>query len=199
MANADETWFCRAFNPSINMAIGVYQDVGAMHSDLNSGLPGYYFATIEDDSGATWVFVSTAGYGPDDLEPLKDFGFVIDRAGLASVPRSTESSTPTTRASQSTAARETVPGMHSNVTVGQPCSDAIRYVYGQDGAGRVFVCHVISGGQQMIWDGPLGGDLVGVRKPGSPCPYTYGAAGPFAQTQSGRPMICTEVGWTIGP
>lgn len=81
MPNADLTWFCRASNsPSINIAVASYRNANAVDGDLARGLPCYYFAAREDSLGATWVFVSTAGYGPDDLEPLTEFGFALDRA-----------------------------------------------------------------------------------------------------------------------
>jgi hypothetical protein len=81
MANADQTWFCRASkSPSINIAIGVYQSSTSMRADLNSSLPCYYYAVIQDDSGATWAFVSTSAYGSKDLNPLTQYGFSMQKA-----------------------------------------------------------------------------------------------------------------------
>ncbi|MCV7251623.1 DUF2510 domain-containing protein [Mycobacterium hackensackense] len=81
MANADQTWFCRASkSPSINIAIGVYQSSASMRADINSSLPCYYYAAIQDDSGATWAFVSTSAYGSKDLKTLTQYGFSIQRA-----------------------------------------------------------------------------------------------------------------------
>lgn len=111
----------------------------------------------------------------------------------------TTSRRPTSQTSQPNAGEDKLPGLQRDITFGQSCDNTERFVYGQDRSGGFYVCHTIGTSTSGVWDGPLGGQLTGVRAPGTSCPYRAGSTGPFAQSPNGEPMICTDNGWALGP
>ncbi|OBI41531.1 hypothetical protein A5707_07390 [Mycobacterium kyorinense] len=90
-----------------------------------------------------------------------------------------------------------VPGMSYDASMGAPCDNYERFIFGRGPNGQVEACHFIThqfpAAQTGYW--VISYPLHGVQEVGAPCANPRGSA---AQSPDGYPMMCTEHGWQIG-
>lgn len=90
-----------------------------------------------------------------------------------------------------------VPGIRYDASLGAPCDNYERFIFGRGPNGQAEVCHFIThqfpAAQTGYW--VISYPLYGVQQVGAPCPNPRGAA---AQSPDGFAMLCTEHGWQVG-
>lgn len=90
-----------------------------------------------------------------------------------------------------------VPGMSYDASMGAPCDNYERFIFGRTAQGQVEACHFIThqfpAAETGYW--VISYPLHGVQEVGAPCANPRGSA---AQSPDGYPMMCTEHGWQIG-
>jgi hypothetical protein len=90
-----------------------------------------------------------------------------------------------------------VPGMNYDASLGAPCDNYERFIYGRGPNGQAEACHFIThqfpAAQSGYW--VVTYPLRGVQQVGAPCDNPRGLS---AQSPDGLPMLCTEHGWQIG-
>src|ERR1700730_2844940 len=90
-----------------------------------------------------------------------------------------------------------VPGMNYDASLGAPCDNYERFIFGRGPGGQAEACHFIinqlPAAQSGYW--VISYPLNGVQQVGAPCQDPRGSA---AQTPDGLPMLCTEHGWQVG-
>lgn len=90
-----------------------------------------------------------------------------------------------------------VPGMNYDASLGAPCDNYERFIFGRGPDGQAEVCHFIINqsppAQSGYW--VVSYPLYGVQQVGAPCPNPRGSA---AQAPDGQAMLCTEHGWQVG-
>lgn len=90
-----------------------------------------------------------------------------------------------------------VPGMNYEASLGAPCDNYERFIFGRGPSGQAEACHFIThqfpAAQSGYW--VISYPLNGVQEVGAPCANPRGSA---AQSPDGFPMLCTEHGWQIG-
>jgi hypothetical protein len=90
-----------------------------------------------------------------------------------------------------------VPGMNYNASLGAPCDNYQRFIFGRGPSGQSEACHFIinqfPAAQSGFW--VVSYPLYGVQQVGAPCENPRGSV---AQTPDGLPMMCTEHGWQVG-
>lgn len=90
-----------------------------------------------------------------------------------------------------------VPGMIYGASVGAPCDNYEKFIFGRNDSGQAEACHFIThqfpAAQSGYW--VISYPLNGVQQVGAPCANPRGSA---AQSPDGYAMLCTEHGWQIG-
>ena len=90
-----------------------------------------------------------------------------------------------------------VPGMNYQASLGAPCDNFERFIFGRGPTGQAEACHFITNqfpaAQSGFW--VITYPLYGVQQVGAKCPDPRGAS---AQSPDGLPMLCTEHGWQVG-
>ena len=91
-----------------------------------------------------------------------------------------------------------VPGMNYDASLGAPCTNMDRFVYGRGPGGEALACHWIPNqGWPNVTTGfwVISYPLYGVQQIGAPCPGPQTAA----QSPDGRPLLCLGAeGWQAG-
>ena len=90
-----------------------------------------------------------------------------------------------------------VPGMNYDASLGAPCDNYERFIFGRGPGGQAEACHFIinqfPAAQSGYW--VITYPLNGVQQVGAKCDNPRGSS---AQSPDGQPMLCTEHGWQIG-
>lgn len=90
-----------------------------------------------------------------------------------------------------------VPGMNYQASLGAPCDNYQRFIFGRGPGGQAEACHFIinqfPAAQSGYW--VVTYPLYGVQEVGAACENPRGSA---AQTPDGLPMLCTDAGWQVG-
>jgi hypothetical protein len=90
-----------------------------------------------------------------------------------------------------------VPGMNYDASLGAPCDNYERFIFGRGPGGQAEACHFIinqfPAAQSGYW--VITYPLNGVQQVGAPCQNPRGSS---AQAPDGLPMLCTEHGWQVG-
>ncbi|HME76252.1 MAG TPA: hypothetical protein VKI00_11560 [Mycobacterium sp.] len=90
-----------------------------------------------------------------------------------------------------------VPGMNYDASLGAPCDNYERFIFGRGPGGQAEACHFIinqfPAAQSGFW--VITYPLNGVQQVGAPCQNPRGSS---AQSPDGLPMLCTEHGWQVG-
>jgi hypothetical protein len=90
-----------------------------------------------------------------------------------------------------------VPGINYDASLGAPCDNYERFIFGRGPGGQAEACHFIinqfPAAQSGYW--VITYPLYGVQQVGAKCDNPRGAS---AQSPDGQPMLCTDHGWQIG-
>lgn len=90
-----------------------------------------------------------------------------------------------------------VPGINYQASLGAPCDNYERFIFGRGPGGQAEACHFINNqlpaAQSGYW--VITYPLYGVQQVGAPCQNPRGSS---AQSPDGLPMLCTEHGWQVG-
>ena len=90
-----------------------------------------------------------------------------------------------------------VPGMNYDASLGAPCDNYERFIFGRGPGGQAEACHFIinqfPAAQSGYW--VITYPLYGVQPVGAKCDNPRGSS---AQSPDGQPMMCTQHGWQIG-
>jgi hypothetical protein len=90
-----------------------------------------------------------------------------------------------------------VPGINYDASLGAPCDNYERFIFGRGPGGQAEACHFIinqfPAAQSGYW--VITYPLYGVQQVGAKCDNPRGSS---AQSPDGQPMLCTEHGWQIG-
>src|SRR5438270_8942243 len=90
-----------------------------------------------------------------------------------------------------------VPGMNFQASLGAPCDNYERFIFGRGPGGQAEACHFIinqfPAAQSGYW--VITYPLYGVQQVGAPCQNPRGSS---AQTPDGLPMLCTQHGCQVG-
>ena len=90
-----------------------------------------------------------------------------------------------------------VPGMNYDASLGAPCDNYERFIFGRGPGGQAEACHFtvnqFPAAQSGFW--VITYPLNGVQQVGAPCKDPRGSS---AQSPDGLPMLCTEHGWQVG-
>jgi hypothetical protein len=90
-----------------------------------------------------------------------------------------------------------VPGMNYDASLGAPCDNYDRFIFGRGPGGQAEACHFIinqfPAAQTGYW--VITYPLYGVQQVGAKCDNPKGSS---AQSPDGQAMLCTEHGWQIG-
>ena len=90
-----------------------------------------------------------------------------------------------------------VPGMNYDASLGAPCNNTDRFVFGRGPGGETLACRWIPNQWPPVDTGfwTAAYPIQGVRQIGAPCPGPQTAA----QSPDGRPMLCLGAqGWQAG-
>lgn len=85
-----------------------------------------------------------------------------------------------------------LPGLVDGATLGQPCYNFPRYVFGQSSDGTQLACIYLGADSATTGRWAASEPVVGVRNIGRPCSPQSGIA---AQSPDGRPLICINSVW----
>src|ERR1700730_4892496 len=90
-----------------------------------------------------------------------------------------------------------VPGMNYDASLGAPCDNYERFIFGRGPSGQAEACHFIinqlPAAQSGFW--VITYPLYGVQQVGAKCDNPRGSS---AQSPDGLPMMCTQHGWQVG-
>ncbi|BBY08836.1 hypothetical protein [Mycobacterium noviomagense] len=94
-----------------------------------------------------------------------------------------------------------VPGMNYDASLGAPCDNYERFIFGRGPDGQAEACHFITHqfptAETGYW--VISYPLYGVHNPGEPCASYADPRGSAAQTPDGLPLTCTQAqGWVVG-
>jgi len=91
-----------------------------------------------------------------------------------------------------------VPGMNYQASLGAPCDNYERFIFGRGPSGQAEACHFPPPNQfpaATIGYWVISYPLYGIQQPGATCPGPQSAA----QTADGLPMLCLGAqGWQAG-
>ena len=90
-----------------------------------------------------------------------------------------------------------VPGMNYDASLGAPCDNYDRFIFGRGPGGQAEACHFIINQYPAATTGywVITYPLHGVQQVGAKCDDPRGSS---AQSPDGQPMLCTQHGWQIG-
>jgi hypothetical protein len=90
-----------------------------------------------------------------------------------------------------------VPGINYDASLGAPCDNYERFIFGRGPGGQAEACHFIinqfPAAQSGYW--VITYPLYGVQQVGAKCDNPRGSS---AQSPDGQPMMCTAHGWQVG-